>query len=278
MLERARPSPEAPTLFGPERRIDTRPRAVHRVETAQHSLKRTPRFNLAPREAQNDARPEYRAILQGECALGAVEGRFGLPGRFMCIGSRTPAQGAHTSATKALGVRNGQLSSRWSLLTTPSPKPYGTCHKPTIGRCASRGPWASPGVPLEWLGRLQFVPGGLEGENRILEAATESPTAVFDACGARALPGRTADVVQDPCTRSRPLFRRRTRHWVGSRIVRRSWSTPFSRAPGRSVRQSAWSAPARSRAHGGHVRSSPTQRACDGDPGSRGAPGGRVGV
>eukprot|EP00964_Phaeocystis_antarctica_P038125 scaffold21823_cov61-Phaeocystis_antarctica.AAC.2 len=49
-------------------------------------------------------------------------------------------------------------------------------------------------------------------------------------------------------TRSRPLWRLRTRHWVGSHIVRRSRSTPFSRAPRRSVRQSAWSAPARSRA------------------------------
>ena len=65
------------------------------------------------------------------------------------------------------------------------------------------------------------------------------------------LPGRTADVAQDPYRfyiDSRPLWRRRTRWWGESRIVRRSWSTPFSRAPRRSARRSAWSAPARSRA------------------------------
>ena len=208
---------------------------------------------LAPREAQNDARPEYRAILQGECALGAVEGRFGLPGRFMCIGSRTLAQGAHTSATKALGVRNGQLSSRWSLLTTPLSKTIRATNPQSVGvRADSRGPWASPGVPLEWLGRLQFVPGGLEGENRILEAATESPTAVFDACGAAGhVPSRAARLTL--CRTRVPVLglSSAVEHAIGSGRV--SFADPgrrlkFSRAPRRSVRQSAWSAPARSRA------------------------------
>ena len=46
------------------------------------------------------------------------------PGRFMCIGSRTPAQGAHPSAVETLGVRNADLPVGWSLPTTPSPKPY----------------------------------------------------------------------------------------------------------------------------------------------------------
>ena len=48
------------------------------------------------------------------------------------------------------------------------------------------------GGPLEWLGRLQFVPRWLEGDNPILEAAIESPTAVFDALAASALPSPTA--------------------------------------------------------------------------------------
>ena len=42
------------------------------------------------------------------------------------------------------------------------------------------------------------VSGWPERENPILEAAIEPPAGGFDACGARALPGRTADVAQDP--------------------------------------------------------------------------------
>ena len=38
----------------------------------------------------------------------------------MCIGGRASAQGVHPSPVEALGVRNGQLPSRWSLLTTPT--------------------------------------------------------------------------------------------------------------------------------------------------------------
>ena len=71
------------------------------------SLKRTPRFRLAPRGGQNSARSGYRAILHGEFALGALKGRFWLPGRSVCIGGRAPAPGAHPSAGAALGVRNG---------------------------------------------------------------------------------------------------------------------------------------------------------------------------
>jgi hypothetical protein len=88
---------------------------VRRVETARISLKRTPRFHLARRRAQNGACPGYRAILPGECALGALERLFWFPGRFMCIVSRTPAQGAHPSAVETLGVRNADLPGGWSL-------------------------------------------------------------------------------------------------------------------------------------------------------------------
>ena len=42
------------------------------------------------RRAQNGACPGYRAILPGECALGALEGLFWFPGRFMCIGGEAP--------------------------------------------------------------------------------------------------------------------------------------------------------------------------------------------
>ena len=123
-FERARPSARRQHgLFGSERG------SVHdwparRVETARISLKRTPRFRLARRRAKNGACPGYRAILHGECALGVLKDLFWFPGRFVCIGSRTPAQGAHPSAVEALGVRNADLPVGWSLPTTPSPKPY----------------------------------------------------------------------------------------------------------------------------------------------------------
>ena len=95
------------------------------METAQIGLEHTPGSRLAPHRAQNGARPGYGAILHGECALGVLKDLFWFPGRFMCIGSRTPAQGAHPSAVEALGASNGQLPPRRSLFTTPFPKPHG---------------------------------------------------------------------------------------------------------------------------------------------------------
>ena len=103
-------------------------RSIHdwwasRVETARISLKHMRRFRLAPRGGQNGARPGFRAIQHGECALGSLEGRFCLPGRCVRIGGRAPAQGADPIVMEALGVRNGQLPLRWSLLTTPVRNP-----------------------------------------------------------------------------------------------------------------------------------------------------------
>jgi hypothetical protein len=89
------------------------------------SLKRKPRFRLAPRGGQNGPRPEYVAILHGEWALGALEGRFWFPDGSGHNGGRAPAQGAHPSAVEALGVPNADLPGGWSLPTTPSPKPHG---------------------------------------------------------------------------------------------------------------------------------------------------------
>ena len=100
MSARGHPRRRQHCVFGPHRTArrdrDTHDRAVHRVETAQHSLKRTPRFHLAPREAQNDARPEYRAILYGECALGAVEGRFGFAVSASVVASAVGRQSTDT--------------------------------------------------------------------------------------------------------------------------------------------------------------------------------------
>eukprot|EP00964_Phaeocystis_antarctica_P002965 scaffold1570_cov61-Phaeocystis_antarctica.AAC.4 len=85
---------------------------VRRVETAP------------PRGGQNGARPGYGAILHEECALDALKGGFWLLGRSVRTGGRAPAQGAHPSAGAALGVPNANLPVRWSLSTTPSPKPH----------------------------------------------------------------------------------------------------------------------------------------------------------
>ena len=70
----------------------------------------------------------------------------------------------------------------WNAITrmVAAYHPLSKTTRAAIGRCASRVPRASLAGPLEGLGRLQFVPGGLEGENRILEAATGSPSAVSD--------------------------------------------------------------------------------------------------
>ena len=62
--------------------------------------------------------------MHGECALGALEGRFWFPDRSGHIGGHAPAQIAHPSAEAALGVPNADLPGGWSLPTTPSPKPY----------------------------------------------------------------------------------------------------------------------------------------------------------
>ena len=94
------------------------------MEKAKISLECPPGFHLAPRRVQNGARPGFRAILHGECALGALEGRFWFPGRSGHIGGRTPAQGVHPRAVEALGARNADLPVGWSLSTSPSPKPY----------------------------------------------------------------------------------------------------------------------------------------------------------
>ena len=89
------------------------------------SLKRPPGSHLAPRGGQNGALPGYGAILHEECVLDALKGGFWLPGRFVCIRGRAPAQDGHPSAGAALGVPNANLPVRWSLLTTPFPKPHG---------------------------------------------------------------------------------------------------------------------------------------------------------
>ena len=132
-------SPGAAKWFSPERRIDTRLAGSPCGDGPNFSLKRRPRFHLAPRVGQNGASPGFRAIQHGQCALGALEGRFWLPGRCVRIGGRAPAHCVRPSAIatvphtrlrehrrpsrraqEASGVaseRAASLLSRWGVVT-----------------------------------------------------------------------------------------------------------------------------------------------------------------
>eukprot|EP00964_Phaeocystis_antarctica_P092180 scaffold59241_cov57-Phaeocystis_antarctica.AAC.2 len=116
--------------------------------------------------------------------------------------------------------------------------------------------------PPSCVGRLRRVPGCPERENRISEAAIEPPAGGFDACGARAPPGGLSGAVEHAGGASRVSFAD-----PGRRLFR---------APHGALCAKVRGALRPDRGHGGHVRSSPTQRACDGDPGRRRPPGGRV--
>ena len=74
-------------------------RSIHdwrasRVETARISLKHMRRLRLA-----------FRAIQHGECALGALEGRFYLPGRCVRIGGRV---GSRSLPSGSRGLPSGK--------------------------------------------------------------------------------------------------------------------------------------------------------------------------
>ena len=114
---------EAPTLCGPKCGIHTRLGSSSCGDGPNEPKTHT---KISPSTSSGPERcmPRIWAILRGECALCVLKDLFWFPGRFMCIGSRTPAQGAHPSAVEALGVRNADLPVGWSLPTTPSPKPY----------------------------------------------------------------------------------------------------------------------------------------------------------
>eukprot|EP00964_Phaeocystis_antarctica_P062303 scaffold37316_cov65-Phaeocystis_antarctica.AAC.1 len=85
----------------------------------------------------------------------------------------------------------------------------------------------------------------------------------FDACGARVLPGRLSGAVEHAGGASRVSFDDPDRR--------------LFRAPHGVLCAKVRGALRPDRGHGGHVRSSPTQRVCDGVPGSRRAPGGHLG-
>ena len=98
---------------------------VRRVETARISLTHTPRFRLAPCVGQNGARPDIGRFCTGEYALGALEGRFGFPGRSVGIGGhRMPLLGEFTGSSPKLT----QVSRRCSACPTPTSTVYGVSY------------------------------------------------------------------------------------------------------------------------------------------------------
>jgi hypothetical protein len=71
--------------------------------------------------------------------------------------------------------------------------------------CGRRGHWLCLGGSPECVGHLRRVPGGLEGENRILEAATEPPAAGFGAWRGVRRSGASRRGTWHPDIGSRPI-------------------------------------------------------------------------
>jgi hypothetical protein len=141
--------------------------------------------------------------------------------------------------------------------------------------CGCRGPPACLGGSPECVGRLGRVPGGLEGENRILEAATEPPATGFGVGGGvrRSGPhGEVRGILISVLGHSGPSL---YGSGAGRVSIARLAEAPFTRAPRRSAATER-GVLRPDQGHGGHARSSPTQSACDEEPGSRRPPGGRV--
>ena len=189
----------------------------------------------------------------------------------MCIGGRAPAQGAHPSAVEALGVRNGQLPERGSLLTTPSPNLYG----PRSVGVRAEGPGRV------WMGPLigQGISNVYQGGWNVRIAFWRPPPNLLleDSVPVGHVPSRATQLMlRRTRIDSSPQWRLRTRWWGESCIVRRSCDRRFFARPMALCALQCVERLRPDRVHGGHARSSPTQRACNGGPGSRGAPGGRL--
>ena len=122
--------------FGQERRIDTRLGSSPCGDGPNWPKTHT---RIPPSTSSGPERctaTGYRAILHGECALGALNDLFGFPSGSVRVGGHAPAQGVHPSAVKAPCARNADLPVGRSLSTTPSPKP----HVPQSAGVRAEGP------------------------------------------------------------------------------------------------------------------------------------------
>jgi hypothetical protein len=199
---------------------------------------------------------------------------FRFPGRSTCIGGRTRAQGAHPSAVGVLGARNGQLPVRRRLLTTPSQNPM--CRDRPVCVRADRPMrvWAS--LPSDsGISNLYQTPrksiSVFLGPARLTPPWAGSGRSLRGTCRPRPLsyPG---EILVSILALSGDFGHAdgASRVSFADRIVRRSLtSQPFFRAPhartALSLRTTMRGALRPDCVHGGHARSSPIQRPCDGD-------------
>ena len=142
--------------------------------------------------------------------------------------------------------------------------------------CGCRGPPACLGGSPECVGHLCRVSGGLERDIRILEAATEPPVAGFGAWRGVRRSGphsEVRDILISILGHSGPSLRRIRSQ---SCIDRSSSRGPLVVRPRGGQPATVRGALRPNRGHGGHVRSSPTKKACNGQPRSWRQPGGRV--
>ena len=141
--------------------------------------------------------------------------------------------------------------------------------------CGRRGPPACLGGSPECVGHLRRVPGGLEGENRIFGGRHRTSATGFGAWRGGAPFWASRRGTRHPDIDSRPLGAVFIRIRGGRVPIARLAEAPLSRAPRRSPATER-GALRPNRGHGGHARSSPTQRPVMGSQGSRRPPGGRV--
>ena len=182
----ARPSPEAPQQrFGPERRIDTRLGSSPCGDGPNWPKTHT---RIPPSTSSGPERctaTGYRAILHGECALGALNDLFGFPSGSVRVGGHAPAQGVHPSAVKAPCARNADLPVGRSLSTTPSPKP----HVPRSAGVRAEGPRPVWVGLTSGQGILNLYQGGLERDyqdGRCLPPLAKTLWPAVDQCARRA--------------------------------------------------------------------------------------------
>ena len=174
---------------------------------------------------------------------------------------------------EALACTMANLQAGGRCLPPPPQSPMGR-DRPV---CALRALWASLGWPLEWL---------LPGVSNLYQPPSKAISAFWArhriSCWRMQWLRGTCRPGRHPVEKS--LYPFQSSQVPLSTLVRAASRVSFA-DPDRSVfcaphslRATVRGALRPDRGHGGHARSPPTQRACgcDGEPGSRGAPGGRV--
>jgi len=154
--------------LGTECQIDTRLVAwwASRVETARISLKHMRRLRLAPRTAHA---PDLGRSSTGSALSALWKAGSGFSVEML----RAASEAAPRCSGRSPKCHGSARRAQWpaSIVAVAAYHPLPRPPWAAISRCARRYPWASPGGPIEWLGRLKFVPTPEEGDFGILEAA-----------------------------------------------------------------------------------------------------------